>query len=100
LSAYWATEKHAACITDDAGKILGERMFDHTGTGLAEMCEWLLAKANTNDASALHVAIEGAAWCGRRDHARARHGRSFDPSKAARPLSRPLHGGRGEGRSP
>jgi transposase len=54
----WATEEHAVCLIDDAGKILGERVFPHTGEGVAEMCSWLLDKAGTDDPGALHVAIE------------------------------------------
>lgn len=54
----WATEEHAVCITDDAGKVLGERVFPHSGTGIAEMCSWLFGKTGTDDAATLHVAIE------------------------------------------
>ncbi len=54
----WATEEHAVCITDDAGKILGERVFPHTGTGIAEMCSWLIDKSGTDDLALLNVCIE------------------------------------------
>ncbi len=54
----WATEEHAVCLTDHAGKILGERVFRHTGTGIAEMCTWLMEKTGADDPAALHVAIE------------------------------------------
>jgi transposase len=53
----WATEEHAVCLIDDAGKILGARVFAHTGTGIAEMCTWLLETTGA-DANALYVAIE------------------------------------------
>ncbi len=38
----WATELHQVCLLDDRGKIMGERSFAHSGTGLDEMCRWLL----------------------------------------------------------
>lgn len=53
----WATEEHAVCLIDDAGDVLGERVFPHTGTGIAEMCTWLLDTTGAV-AAALHVAIE------------------------------------------
>ena len=37
----WASQKHQVCLLDAAGKILGERQFAHSGTGLAELCDWL-----------------------------------------------------------
>lgn len=54
----WATEKHAVCLTDVEGKILGENFFEHSGAGLAEMCTWLVDKAGTQDAGAFLVGIE------------------------------------------
>lgn len=53
----WATEEHAVCLVDDAGKVVGERMFSHSGTGLADMCSWLLEKT-AGEPSGLNVAIE------------------------------------------
>lgn len=53
----WATEEHAVCLIDDGGKVLGERVFAHTGTGIAEMCTWLLETTGA-EPSALSVAIE------------------------------------------
>jgi hypothetical protein len=37
----WATEEHAVCLVEDAGGVLGERTFPHSGDGIAEMCTWL-----------------------------------------------------------
>jgi Transposase len=45
------------CVIDDEGTVLGERSFRHSGTGLAEMCTWLLEKTSAAP-EALHVAIE------------------------------------------
>lgn len=53
----WATEEHAVCLIDDGGKVLGERVFAHTGTGVAELCTWLLDTTKA-EPSALFVAIE------------------------------------------
>jgi len=53
----WATEEHAVCLIDDGGKVLGERVFAHKGTGIAELCTWLLETTGA-EPSALYVAIE------------------------------------------
>lgn len=53
----WATEEHAVCLIDDGGNVLGERVFAHTGTGIAEMCTWLLETTGA-EPSALFVSIE------------------------------------------
>ena len=54
----WGSEKHAACVTNADGTILGERFFEHSGKGLAEMGTWLFDKSGTQDASAFVVGIE------------------------------------------
>lgn len=53
----WATEEHVVCLLDDGGKVVAERSFGHSGTGLSEMCTWLLEKTGAAPA-AVHVAIE------------------------------------------
>ena len=53
----WATEEHAVCIIDERGKVLGERAFAHTGTGIAELCTWLLETTDARPA-AIYVSIE------------------------------------------
>ena len=53
----WATEEHAVCLIDENGKVVGERSFAHSGTGLADMCTWLIDKTGALP-SAIHVAIE------------------------------------------
>lgn len=42
---------------DYGGKVLGERVFAHTGTGIAELCTWLLETTGA-EPSAISVAIE------------------------------------------
>src|SRR5688500_6172228 len=53
----WGTEEHVACLIDDAGAVVAERGFRHSGTGLHELCAWLVEKTGTAPAM-IHVAIE------------------------------------------
>ena len=39
----WGSRKHQACVLDAAGKVLGEREFEHGGAGLSQMADWLLS---------------------------------------------------------
>ena len=52
----WGSEKHQVCVLDGHGAIVGERVFLHSGAGLAELGDWLLSVAGSVDAVA--VAIE------------------------------------------
>ena len=52
----WGSERHQACLLDDRGDIAGEREFPHSGTGLAELGDWLLSLGGAT--SAVAVAIE------------------------------------------
>ena len=53
----WGSQKHQACVLDAAGKVLGERLFEHSGAGLSELADWLLSFAQ-GEAGAVGVAIE------------------------------------------
>ena len=53
----WAREKHDVRITDATGKTLGECVVKHSGSGLIELCDWLIAVSG-GTADAIHVAIE------------------------------------------
>jgi transposase len=53
----WATEAHAVCVLDDAGKVLGERSFKHSGDGLGAMAAWL-ATTSSGAPENVFVAIE------------------------------------------
>lgn len=53
----WGAEVHAVCVLDDNGEVLGERVFKHSGDGIAEMCAWTLARTE-GDPHAIWVAIE------------------------------------------
>ena len=37
----WGSEKHQVCVLDGHGAIVGERVFLHSGAGLAELGDWL-----------------------------------------------------------
>ncbi len=52
----WGSERHQTCLLDAQGKIIAEREFPHSGAGLAELGDWLLAMAGA--ASTVAVAIE------------------------------------------
>jgi transposase len=53
----WATQSHRVCLLDSEGRPVGEREFVHGGAGLAELCDWLLAKTEAA-AQQIAVAIE------------------------------------------
>ena len=53
----WASETHQVCLVDADGKIVGERGFPHGGSGLAEMCIWLLVTTRA-EPTVIAVAIE------------------------------------------
>ena len=52
----WGSAEHHACVLDAQGTVIGERVFPHSGTGLAKLGDWLLSIAGA--ASAVAVAIE------------------------------------------
>jgi transposase len=52
----WGCEKHQGCVLDARGGIAGERAFSHSGAGLVELCDWILAIAG--DANVVAVAVE------------------------------------------
>jgi len=41
----WASRKHQVCLFDAGACIRGERTFEHSGAGLAELCQWLRDKS-------------------------------------------------------
>lgn len=54
----WASESHHVFLTDGGGRKTGERVFKHSGEGLAEMAAWLMATSGAADPSEIQVAIE------------------------------------------
>src|SRR5262245_40052296 len=54
----WASESHHVFLTDGDGRKKGERVFKHSGEGLAEMAAWLLATSGAVEGSKIQVAIE------------------------------------------
>ena len=53
----WASSKHDVSLTDDSGKVVGRRTFEHSGAGLAQMADWLLRETGAAAAD-IRVAIE------------------------------------------
>jgi transposase len=53
----WASQKHDVWLADANGKRLGKRTFAHSGEGLAQMCDWLVATCGSRPEH-IHVAIE------------------------------------------
>ena len=53
----WASQKHDVWLTDASGKRLGKRTFAHSGEGLVQMCDWLIATSGGKPED-IHVAIE------------------------------------------
>jgi len=54
----WASENHHVFLTDGNGRKIGEKIFKHSGEGLAEMAAWLLAASGAGSPSQIHIAIE------------------------------------------
>ena len=54
----WASESHHVFLTDGAGRRIGEKIFKHSGDGLAEMAAWLLSASGAASSSQIYVAIE------------------------------------------
>ena len=54
----WASESHHVFLTDGAGRKAGEKIFKHSGEGLAEMAAWLVSASGAPSSSQIYVAIE------------------------------------------
>ena len=54
----WASETHHVLMTDDTGKKIGEKIFKHSGEGLAEMAAWLMVASGATEPDQIHIAIE------------------------------------------
>lgn len=54
----WATEEHEVCVIDCNGEIVGQRAFEHSGSGLADLCAWLVRKTAGAEPHQISVAIE------------------------------------------
>jgi transposase len=53
----WASQKNDVCVVAFTGRVIGERQFEHSGEGLAQLTQWLVTLADGNHAR-LRVAIE------------------------------------------
>jgi transposase len=54
----WASESHHVFLTDGEGRRIGEKIFKHSGEGLAEMAAWLLAASGAANPGQISIAIE------------------------------------------
>jgi len=54
----WASESHHVVLTDGEGCIIGEKIFKHSGEGLAGMAAWLAAVSGAADPGQIYAAIE------------------------------------------
>ncbi len=54
----WASESHHVFLTNGDGRKIGEKIFRHSGEGLAEMAAWLLAASGAGGPSQIYIAIE------------------------------------------
>jgi transposase len=54
----WASEIHHVFLTDESGATRGERRFTHSGEGLADLADWLLATTGAASPGEIGVAIE------------------------------------------
>ncbi len=54
----WASESHHVFLTDGSGRKTGEKIFKHSGEGLAEMAAWLMAASGAGGPSQVSIAIE------------------------------------------
>lgn len=53
----WGSQSHCVFLSDDEGRKVGKRDFEHSGEGLAEMAAWLV-KASAAEPAQVWVAIE------------------------------------------
>ena len=96
----WASESHHVFLTDGAGRKIGEKIFKHSGEGLAEMAAWLLtASGAARFQPNLHRHRSAARPRGGNAD-RARLYGSCHQSETDGSLPRPLHAGRSQGRQP
>ncbi|MEZ6035889.1 MAG: transposase [Planctomycetota bacterium] len=79
----WATEEHEVHAMDPGGEKVGARSFKHSGDGLADLCKWLLDKA---DPASVAIAIEVPHGSVSRNSARTRLQRLLDQPETAGPL--------------
>src|SRR5438445_61866 len=49
----WASQSHQVCLVDARGECLGERAVAHGGPGIAELCDWLIARQSEDGVAAV-----------------------------------------------
>ena len=93
-------ESHCVFLTDGEGRKIGERIFKHSGEGLAEMAAWLMKTSGAAEPSQIYGRHRGSARPGGRDADRARLRRPRHQPQADGSLPRPVLAGRRQGRQP
>src|SRR5271168_4524257 len=53
----WGSLKHQICLLDAKGTLVGERQFSHSGTGLKELCDWILSITGSADGVAIGIEV-------------------------------------------
>ena len=53
----WGSAFHQVCVHSSEGELLGEKEFPHSGEGLSQMVDWILARADCDPAQ-ISVSIE------------------------------------------
>jgi transposase len=53
----WAAEKYDVCVLDASGKVIARRVIKHSGSGIAELLDWL-QKITGGNPEAVAIAIE------------------------------------------
>jgi Transposase len=54
----WASENHHVFLTDGVGSKIGEKIFKHSGEGLADMAAWLMTASGAVEPRQVYIAIE------------------------------------------
>jgi len=54
----WGSQNHCVFLSDSEGLKIGERVFKHSGEGLAEMADWLMRTSRAEEPGQVFVAIE------------------------------------------
>lgn len=72
----WASESHEVCVLDAERRIIDRKTIEHSGTGMAQLCD-LLAKLSNDQPSRVAVAIETPREFSSVDRLRLRASREF-----------------------
>ena len=54
----WGSQSHDVFLADEQGRKVGQKAFEHSGEGLAEMAAWLMKASAAGEPAQVFVAIE------------------------------------------